>query len=123
LKAHALVRAFKVHETFLGDITHTQYRFGKISMYAAKLHLRRLSLNIACEKLGRDIERCGKKEISTQYMALELGLVRLNVSEMTYYCKAWSHYADLGKFCGESELCRATFELAVSRDAEKCCIV
>lgn len=35
---------------------------------------------------------------------------------MPYNCKAWSKYAELEKSVGETDRCRAIFELAISRD-------
>jgi crooked neck len=126
LTNHDLDRASQIYQTCLNVIPHKDFTFGKIWIYAAKLHLRKKDLTSARKLLGRAIGVCGKEQIFTEYIALELSLGEIDrcrtlynnyLKAMPHSCSAWSKYAELEKSLGEIERCRAIFELAISQSA------
>ncbi|CAJ1927837.1 unnamed protein product [Cylindrotheca closterium] len=117
-------RASQIYQTCLKVIPHKEFTFAKIWIYAAKVHVRRKDLAAARKLLGRAIGLCGKEQIFTEYIALELSLGEIDrcralynnyLKSMPHNCVAWSKYAELETSLGETERCRAIFELAVTQ--------
>lgn len=108
-----LPRASQVYKTCLSIIPHAKFSFSKIWIYAAKLHVRRRDLEAARKLLGKAIGQCGKEQIFTEYIGLELALGEIDrcrslytnyLKAMPHNCRAWSKYADLEKSVGETEV-------------------
>ena len=126
LDCNDLERASLVYEACLSVIPHQKFSFSKIWINSAKLFVRRKNLVAARKVFGKAIGLCGKEQIFTEYIGLELSLGEVDrcrllysnyLKAMPYNCKAWSTYAELEKSVGETDRCRAIFELAISQQA------
>ncbi|GBG68471.1 hypothetical protein CBR_g3016 [Chara braunii] len=124
LEAEDVERTREVYRQCLKLIPHKSFSFAKIWILAAQFELRQKNLAAARRILGNAIGMAPKDKIFKTYIEMELHLVNIDRCRTLYEkylewapsnCYAWSKFAELERWLGETERGRAIFELAISQ--------
>ncbi|GER26829.1 pre-mRNA-splicing factor CLF1 [Striga asiatica] len=105
-------------------IPHEKLSFAKIWLMAARFEIRQLEIGRARKILGLAIGMAPKDKIFKKYIELEMQLGNVERCRKLYgkylewspeRCSAWSKFAEMEGFLGETERARAIFELAINQ--------
>ncbi|KAJ1939321.1 Crooked neck-like protein 1, partial [Linderina macrospora] len=117
-------RAREVYAACVDLVPHKSFTFAKLWLQYAWFEVRQENLDKARRALGRAIGMCPKHRLFRGYIEMELELrefdrVRTLYSKYLEFdstsCATWVEFARLETALGETERCRALFEIAVQQ--------
>ncbi|CAA0838209.1 crooked neck protein- putative / cell cycle protein- putative [Striga hermonthica] len=124
LNAGDVDRTRDLYGLCLKTIPHEKFSFAKIWLMAAWFEIRQLEIGRARKILGSAVGMAPKDKIFKKYIELEMRLGNVERCRKLYgkylewspeRCSAWSKFAEMEGFLGETERARAIFEFAINQ--------
>lgn len=117
-------RAEQVYANCVKIIPHKSFTFAKVWNLNARFLIRHGKLDFARKLFGSAIGSCPKEKLFKDYISLEIAMREFDRARLLYQkylewnpanCQAWIKFGDLEKMLGDTERCRAVFEIAVQQ--------
>lgn len=124
LEGDNMERAHQVYSACLKIIPHKHFTFSKVWILYSKFLIRKMDLPMARKNMGMAVGLSAKEKTFKNYIELELSLREFDRVRTLFQkylewnaanCAAWIKFSELERMLGDTERCRAVFEIAAAQ--------